>query len=138
VHLVEADYQEIRSLIAGKDGPSAGELEQRAHYRATHGANDAPAFLGPGPEPPSLDGLRLVVARAMVAIGTALDAPFVSSEAESDSNDNHRSGNRPSDDPIHHHHQAPPSSANSVVGTIGTMHVSCDSDLGPRTQAHGT
>ena len=84
-HLVEADYREIRTLIAGEDGPSAGELEQRAHYRATHGASDAPAFLGPVPEPPSLDGLPPVVARGMRAIGTALDALFVSSEAESDS-----------------------------------------------------
>lgn len=84
-HLVEADYQEIRSLIAGEDGPSAGELEQRAHYRATHGASDAPAFLGPVPEPPPLDGLPPVVARGMRAIGTALDALFVSSETESDS-----------------------------------------------------
>ena len=56
-HLVEGDYEEIRSLIAGKDGPPAGELAQRAHYRATHGASDAPAFLGSTPELPPVTRL---------------------------------------------------------------------------------
>jgi len=52
------------------------------------------------------------------------------------SNDNHRSGNRPSDDPIHRHHQAPPSSANSMVRTIGIMYVSCESGLGHCRKIH--
>jgi hypothetical protein len=45
-HLGEGDYAEIRSLIAGKDGPSASELAQRARFRATYDASTAPAFLG--------------------------------------------------------------------------------------------
>ena len=84
-HLVEGGYDEIRSLINGEDGPSADELAERARYRATYRASDAPPFLGPAPEPPpSLDGLPPAPARAMRAIGAAIDALFGSSERQSE------------------------------------------------------
>jgi len=84
-HLVEAGYEEMRSIIRGVDGPSADELAGRARYRATYRASDAPPFLGPAPEPPPpLDGLPPAAARAMRAIGSAIDALFASSDAESE------------------------------------------------------
>lgn len=85
-HLIEADYEEMRAVISGVDGPSPDELAERARFRATYRASDAPPFLGPAPEPPpSLDGLPPVVARGMRAIGAAIDALFGSSETESES-----------------------------------------------------
>jgi len=84
-HLVEAGYDEMRSVIRGVDGPSADELAGRARYRATYRASEAPPFLGPAPEPPPpLDGLPPAAARAMRAIGSAIDALFASSDAESE------------------------------------------------------
>jgi pyruvate,water dikinase len=84
-HLVEAGYEEMRSIIRGADGPSPDELAERARYRATYRASDAPPFLGPAPEPPPpLDGLPPAAARAMRAIGSAIDALFASSETESE------------------------------------------------------
>ena len=84
-HLTEAGYAEIRSLIAEMDGPSAAELAERARFRASYSASDAPPFLGPPPKPPApLDGLPPAAARGMRAIGTAIDALLGSSEAESE------------------------------------------------------
>jgi pyruvate,water dikinase len=84
-HLVEAGYDEVRALIRGVDGPSADELADRARYRATNRASDAPPFLGPAPEPPPpLDGLPPAPARAMRALGTAIDAVFAFSETASE------------------------------------------------------
>jgi pyruvate,water dikinase len=84
-HLVDAGYDEMRSIIRGADGPSADELAERARYRATYRASDAPPFLGQAPEPPPpLDGLPPATARAMRAIGSAIHALFASSETESE------------------------------------------------------
>ncbi|HUG64375.1 MAG TPA: PEP-utilizing enzyme [Gaiellaceae bacterium] len=84
-HLVEAGYEEMRSIIRGVDGPSADELAERARYRVTYRASDAPPFLGAAPAPPPpLDGLPPAAARAMRAIGSAIDALFASSESESE------------------------------------------------------
>jgi len=84
-HLVEGGYEEIRSIISGVDGPSADELAERARYRATYRASDAPPFLGPSPgPPPPLDGLPPAAARAMRAVGVAIDALFAGSDGESD------------------------------------------------------
>jgi len=84
-HLVEAGYEEMRAIIRGGAGPSAEDLAGRARYRATSRASDAPPFLGPAPEPPPpLDGLPPAPARAMRAIGAAIDALFGSSETESE------------------------------------------------------
>ena len=41
----------MRALLSGGDGPSAEELAERAAYRASHSAKDAPAFLGDPPSP---------------------------------------------------------------------------------------
>lgn len=76
-HLVEADYQEIVALIGGSDAPSAGELVERANYRKTHRADQAPTALGDPPSaPPPLDGLPPAVVRLMQAMGTAIDSLF--------------------------------------------------------------
>jgi pyruvate,water dikinase len=84
-HLVEAGYEEMRSVIGGVDGPSADELAERARYRATYRASDAPPFLGaPLEPPPPLEGLPPAPARAMRATGAAIDALFGSSETESE------------------------------------------------------
>jgi pyruvate,water dikinase len=84
-HLVEAGYAEMRDLISGAGGPSGDELAARQAYRATHAAADAPATIGdpPGPPPP-LDGVPPAAARAMGAIGTAIEALFAPSSAVSD------------------------------------------------------
>jgi len=84
-HLCEAGYEEIRAILNGEERPAGDELAERARYRATFRASDAPPFLGPPPEPPPpLDGLPPAAARAMRAIGTAIDAVFGSSETESE------------------------------------------------------
>jgi rifampicin phosphotransferase len=85
VQLVEAGYDEMRSLISDLEGPSAEELAQRALYRSTHKAAQAPAYLGEPPQPPpSLEGLPPSAARLMQAIGAALDAIFSSAQTESE------------------------------------------------------
>jgi rifampicin phosphotransferase len=85
VHLIEADYEEMRDLIAGRGGPSAEELQGRARFRASHSAADAPSTLGPAPDPPPpLDALPPAAGRAMRAIMTAIEALFGASEAVSE------------------------------------------------------
>lgn len=84
-HLVEAGYEEIRALIRGLDGPSAEELAERAHYRATYRVSDAPPWLGTPPQPPPpLEGLPPAVARLMRALGAAIDGLFRGAEIESE------------------------------------------------------
>jgi pyruvate,water dikinase len=51
-HLLEARYEEMRSLMSGGGGPSAGELAGRATERVGASLSDAPPFLGPAPRPP--------------------------------------------------------------------------------------
>lgn len=82
-HLVDADVDEMRSLLSDSGGPSADELGARFEYRATHSAKDAPAALGPPPPPPpDPSGLPPDVARLMRATDIALGSLFGSSEAE--------------------------------------------------------
>jgi len=82
-HLVDAGLDEMRSLLAGSDGPSADELAQRFAERTSRSAKDAPPLLGPPPPPPP-DPSRLPPAAARVAraMGIAIGALFGSSEAE--------------------------------------------------------
>jgi len=76
-HLVEAGWEEMCSLLGMGDGPSSVELADRAAYRATQRAADAPPTLGPEPHaPPSLDSLPPATARAMQAFFTCLDGIF--------------------------------------------------------------
>jgi pyruvate,water dikinase len=82
-HMLDASLDEMCALVAGSGGPSAHELEQRAQYRATHTAKDAPPFLGPPPPPhPDLAALPPAVGRLMRATFIALGHVFGSSEAK--------------------------------------------------------
>jgi phosphohistidine swiveling domain-containing protein len=84
-HLVEAGYDEIKSILRGDGGPSGEELAARAGFRASHWVSEAPSFLGSPPQPPPpLDGLPPGVARMMGAIGSAIHALFGQSEAVSE------------------------------------------------------
>ena len=81
-HLVDAGFEEMRSLLSGADSPAADELAARAEYRASHRAKEAPPVLGPPPpSPPDLSGLPPAAARMMRAVNIALGALFGSSEA---------------------------------------------------------
>ena len=81
-HLVDAGFEEMRSLLSGADGPASDELAARAEYRALHRAKEAPPLLGP-PPPPRSDASELppAAARMMRAIDIALASLFGSSEA---------------------------------------------------------
>jgi pyruvate,water dikinase len=82
-HLVDAGFDEMRALLSGANGPSADELAERAAYRASHTAKDAPTTLGPPPPPPpDPSGLPPAATRLMRATGVALGALFGSSEAQ--------------------------------------------------------
>ena len=81
-HFVDASFDEMCSLVAGKDGPSDDELAQRFADRSARSAKDAPMSLGPpAPPPPDPSGLPPGVARVMHAMGIALGEVFGSSSA---------------------------------------------------------
>jgi rifampicin phosphotransferase len=80
-HIVDATVEEMRALLAGAEAPSAEELAQRASFRATHSAKDAPDFLGDPPvPPPDPSGLPPAAARIMGAMGIAMNEMLGSSE----------------------------------------------------------
>ncbi|MGH7643832.1 MAG: PEP-utilizing enzyme [Candidatus Dormibacteria bacterium] len=82
-HLVDASVDEMCSLISGDGGPSPEELAERAQFRASHSAKDAPAQLGPPPPPhPDPSGLPPMAARLMQATGFAMGSIFGGTEAE--------------------------------------------------------
>jgi rifampicin phosphotransferase len=84
-HLVEADYAELRSLVASGDGPSAVELAARARYRMEARYADAPPFLGGEPAPPlPAEWLPPAAARLERAIGAAVKEIFVAPEPQSE------------------------------------------------------
>ncbi len=83
VHLIDAGFEEMCSLLSDSTGPSADALAARLEYRTTHGPKDAPPFLGsPPPPPPDPSRLPPGVARLMRATGFAMGEMFGSSEAE--------------------------------------------------------
>lgn len=83
VHIVDATVDEMCALVTDSGGPSADELADRAAYRASHTAKDAPPTLGPpAPPPPDLAGLPPAVGRLMHATMLALGHLFGSSETE--------------------------------------------------------
>jgi phosphohistidine swiveling domain-containing protein len=85
VHLIDASFDEMCSLVADGSGPSADELAARATERTTRDPKVAPRSLGePPPPPPDPSGLPPDVARLMRATGIALGHLFGSSEAEHD------------------------------------------------------
>jgi rifampicin phosphotransferase len=80
-HIVDATVEEMQALLGGGDAPSAEELAQRAQYRATHSAKDAPDFLGEPPTPPpDPSGLPPAAARIMGAMGITMAEMFAGSE----------------------------------------------------------
>lgn len=85
VHLVEADFGEIVSLVRDGRGPGGDELAARARFRASHTAADAPPLLGDEPQaPPPLDGLPEPAARMMRAVGLYLQLLFGEAESPSE------------------------------------------------------
>jgi pyruvate,water dikinase len=85
VHLVDAGFDEMCSLVSDGSGPSADELAARATERTSRASKVAPRTLGdPPPPPPDASGLPPDVARLMRATGIALGHLFGSSEAEHD------------------------------------------------------
>jgi pyruvate,water dikinase len=82
-HFIDADFSEMKQLIAGTGGPSAEELAERHAWRTSHSAKDVPKTLGtPPPPPPDLSGLPPGVARIMRAMLVAMGEVFGSSQAK--------------------------------------------------------
>jgi phosphohistidine swiveling domain-containing protein len=85
VHLIDAGFDEMCSLVSDGSGPSADELAARAGDRTSRASTPTPRTLGdPPPPPPDASGLPPDVARLMRATGVALGHLFGSSEAEHD------------------------------------------------------
>ena len=84
VHLVDAGFDEMCSLISDGSGPSADDLAARATDRTSRTSKAAPRALGDPPPPPDSSGLPPDAARLMRATGLALGHLFGSSEAEHD------------------------------------------------------
>lgn len=77
-HLVEANYEELRAIVAGGKGPSADELARRALFRSQASYRDVPPVLGPEPGPPlPSEWLPPAAARLERALGAAVQALFV-------------------------------------------------------------
>ena len=84
-HLVEAGYDEMRSLSQHGDGPSAEELAQRARYRAEASFADAPPILGPTPGAPlPAEWLPPTAARMERAFGAYIEGLFMAPEVRSE------------------------------------------------------
>ena len=82
-HFVDASFEEMRSLAAVGDGPSADELAQRHATRTSLTAKDAPPILGDPPSPPpDPSGLPPAASRVMRAMAIVLDEIQGSSQAE--------------------------------------------------------
>ena len=82
-HFIDAGFDEMCALVSGSNGPSADERAERAGYRTTHFAREAPAHLGDPPHPPpDPSGLPPAPARLMRAMGIALGELFGSSQEE--------------------------------------------------------
>jgi phosphohistidine swiveling domain-containing protein len=82
-HFVDASLEEMRSLAAVGDGPSADELAQRHATRISLTAKDAPPVLGDPPSPPpDPSGLPPAAGRVMRAMAIVLGEIQGSSQAE--------------------------------------------------------
>ena len=82
-HFVDADFEEMRSLLSGANGPSADELAERFELRTSLSAKDAPPVLGDPPSPPpDPSGLPPAVGRVMRAMGIVIGEMFGSSEEQ--------------------------------------------------------
>ena len=84
VHLVEAGYEEMKTILHGEGGPTAETLAARCRFRDTYKSTDAPPLLGDPPHPPPpLDGLPPATQRIMRALGATMDSIFAPSTAQS-------------------------------------------------------
>ena len=84
-HLVEAEYAEMRELIAGDGGPAGDELARRAQIRRDQRRMRTPGALGDAlPAALPLDALPPTARRANRALNTALGALFGASDVASD------------------------------------------------------
>jgi pyruvate,water dikinase len=84
-HLVEADYAEMRELVANGRGVSGDDLAERAHYRLEARYADAPPVLGGEPgEPLPPEWLPAAAARLERALGAAVQEIFVAPPPQGD------------------------------------------------------
>jgi len=82
-HLVDADFDEMASLLSGTSAPTADELAGRYRLRTSLTAKDAPQHLGDPPSPPpDPSGLPPAPRRMMRAMGIVIGQMFGASEAE--------------------------------------------------------
>jgi phosphohistidine swiveling domain-containing protein len=77
--LLHASHEEMLALLSGENSVSVAELQQREDWYNSKTTDDAPAFLGPPPEPPQpLEALPEDARPGAAAIGAAfgnLSAP---------------------------------------------------------------
>ncbi len=86
-HMIDASFDEMRTIVLGAPYPSADELKARHDWRTAHTAKEAPPHLGPPmPAPPDPSGLPPVEARMMRAAGITIDSMFVPSQEEHEEN----------------------------------------------------
>ena len=84
-HLVEADYAELRDLVATGRGVSGEELGARARYRLEARYADAPPVIGGEPSAPlPAEWLPPAAARLERAIGAAVKEIFAAPEAQTE------------------------------------------------------
>jgi len=85
VHLVEADYAELRTLVTSGEGVPAEELADRARYRREARYTDVPAIIGGEPgEPLPADWLPPAAARLERALGAAVQEIFVAPQPQTE------------------------------------------------------
>ena len=73
VDALQAGIDELASLLLSGEGPSVLELQRRGAFQRSYTTDDAPALLGPAPEPPPpLDALPPDAARLMGAVMTVI------------------------------------------------------------------
>jgi rifampicin phosphotransferase len=82
-HFIDAGFDEMCSLLASENGPSADELAERFELRRSASAKAVPAHLGtPPPPPPDSSGLPPATARVMRATGIVIGEMFQGSQEE--------------------------------------------------------
>ncbi len=70
---LQASVEELVSLLLEGRGPSVLELRRRGAFQRAYTTDDAPAMLGPAPDPPPpLDALPPAVGRLMAAVMTVI------------------------------------------------------------------
>ncbi len=85
--LLQASHEEMLAMLRGESGPGDTELQERVNWYEGNSTDDAPAFLGPPPEPPPpLEALpedvRVGQGALGVAIGNVFDHPIAESRPD--------------------------------------------------------